>query len=555
MENIKLKKEIIEKLFPEKLPTIEDIEKKYSPRNLNEGAMVTRIAPSPTGFMHIGTLYTAMISERFAHQSGGVFFLRVEDTDKKREVEGATDLIVQYLEYYGIKVDEGEISSSLEIGKYGPYKQSERAKIYKSYVKNLVEKGLAYPCFCSHADLEEMRSMQEAQSVRPGYYKQWAKWRDKTEQEISQALEENKEFVIRFKSKGDFNKRIAINDILKGSRELPENDQDIVIMKSDGLPTYHMAHIIDDHLMGTTHVLRGDEWLSSTPTHLQLFDAMNWSSPTYGHISPIQKMDGSSKRKLSKRKDPEANVAYYEEQGYPRDAVIEYLLNLANSNFEDWRKANPKSSNNEFKLAFNKLSSSSGALFDFVKLDSTSREIIAAYSAGEIFNKVFEWSKKYDSKMHEMMINNPEYIKKILDIERGGQEKVRKDISKWLDVRAEVEYFIDEYFKMTKNDALNLISASSVEIIEAIMREFIELYDESDSREEWFEKIKKIARDNNYAENAKEFKNNPEKFNGNVADVAKIFRVLLTGKTQTPDLHSIMQVMGKERVLNRLSII
>jgi len=555
MENLKLKKEIIEKLFSEKLPTINEIEKKYSPRDLNEGAMVTRIAPSPTGFMHIGSLYTAMISERFAHQSGGLFFLRIEDTDKKREVKGATDLIVQYLEYYGIKVDEGETPSGLEIGKYGPYKQSERAEIYKSYVKYLVEKDLAYPCFCSHAELEEMRSMQEVQSVRPGYYKQWAKWRDKNEQEILQALEEKKEFVIRFKSNGDFNKRIVISDILKGLRELPENDQDIVIMKSDGLPTYHMAHIIDDHLMGTTHVLRGDEWLSSTPLHLQLFGAMDWNSPVYGHISPIQKMDGSSKRKLSKRKDPEANVAYYEEQGYPRDAVMEYLLNLANSNFEDWRKANPKSSNNEFKLAFNKLSSSSGALFDFVKLNSTSREIIATYSAGEIFDKVFEWSRKYDSKMHEMMINNPEYIKRIFDIERGGQEKVRKDIGKWSDARVEVEYFLDEYFKITKSDAINLISAPNTEIIKTVIGEFIELYDEGDSREEWFEKIKKIARDNNYAENAKEFKSNPEKFNGNVADVAKIFRVLLAGKTQTPDLHSIMQVMGKERVLRRLSII
>lgn len=554
MKNSELKNEIIKRLFPDKLLEITEIEKKYPPRNLKEESMVTRIAPSPTGFMHVGSLYTALISERLAHQSEGVFFLRIEDTDKKREVEGATDLIMRSLEYYGIRVDEGQIINNAEVGNYGPYKQSERAQIYKSYVKYLVEKDLAYPCFCTHAELEEMRSMQEAQSVKPGCYKQWAKWRDKPEQEILQALEDKKEFVIRYKSNGDFNKRIVVDDILKGPRELPENDQDIVIMKSEGLPTYHMAHIIDDHLMQTTHVLRGDEWFSSTPLHLQLFEAMGWNPPIYGHLSPIQKMDGFSKRKLSKRKDPEANVAYYEEQGYPQDAVIEYLLNLANSNFEDWRKANSGISNNEFKLAFNKLSSSSGALFDFTKLNSTSREMIANYSASEIFEKVLDWSKKYDSKLLEMMHSNPEYVKNILDIERSGQSKVRKDISKWSEVRAEIEYFFDDYFNITKSEAMGLILAPNVNIIENIVKEFIESYDEKDSREEWFEKIKKIARNNNYSDNAKEFKNNPEKFNGNVADVAKIFRVLLTGRTQTPDLHSIMQVMGKERIFKRLSV-
>jgi glutamyl-tRNA synthetase len=555
MKNTELKSEIIKRLFPEELPEIAEIEKKYPPRNLKEGLMVTRIAPSPTGFMHVGSLYTALISERLAHQGEGVFFLRIEDTDKKREVEGAADLIMKSLEYYGIRVDEGQIINNAEVGNYGPYKQSERAQIYKSYVKYLIEKDLAYPCFCTHAELEEMRSMQEAQSVRPGYYKQWAKWRDKSEQEILRALEEKKEFVIRYKSNGDFNKRIIINDALKGSRELPENDQDIVIMKSEGLPTYHMAHIIDDHLMGTTHVLRGDEWFSSTPLHLQLFEAMNWNPPIYGHLSPIQKIDGSSKRKLSKRKDPEANVAYYEEQGYPQDAVIEYLLNLANSNFEDWRKANPGIKNNEFKLTLNKLSSSSGALFDCTKLNSTSREMIATYSASEIFERVLDWSEKYDLKLFEIMRSNSEYVKSILDIERGGQIKVRKDISKWSEIRVEIEYFFDDFFNITKSDALSLISAPNANIVENIVKEFIESYDEKDSREEWFEKIKKISRDNNYSDNAKEFKNNPEKFNGNVADVAKIFRVLLTGRVQTPDLHSIMRVMGKERVIRRLSVV
>lgn len=555
MENLELKAKIIEKLFPEELPSISEIEKRYPSRELKEGAMVTRIAPSPTGFMHVGSLYTALISERLAHQSGGVFFLRIEDTDKKREVEGASDLITKSLNYYGIRIDEGEITPGSEIGQYGPYKQSERAKLYKSYVKSLVEKGLAYPCFCSHEELEEMRSMQEVQGVRPGYYKQWAKWRDKSEQEVMQALEEGRPFVIRFKSEGDFNNKIVVNDALKGTREISENDQDVVIMKSDGLPTYHMAHIVDDHLMGTTHVLRGDEWFSSTPLHLQLFEAVKWAPPVYGHISPIQKMEGSSKRKLSKRKDPEANVAYYEEQGYPQDAVIEYLLNLANSSFEDWRMVNPSKNNSEFNLAFNKLSSSSGALFDFNKLNSTSKEVIARYSAEEVFVKSLEWAKRYDLELANMMSNDSEYTKKILNIERGSETKVRKDISKWFDVRKEIEYFFDEKFYLTKEDAIQYLSGISLSDIRKIVELFVQNYNENDSREIWFEKIKEIARQTGYAENGKDFKKNPEKYKGNVADVAKIFRVLLSGRTQTPDLHSIMQVMGKDRVFKRLSII
>lgn len=554
MKNSELKDKIIKRLFPENLSDIAKIEEKYSPRKLKEGSMVTRIAPSPTGFMHIGSLYTALISERLAHQSEGVFFLRIEDTDKKREVEGAADLIIKSLEYYGVKVDEGGTCNGKVLGDYGPYKQSERAEIYKSYIRYLIENDLAYPCFCSHAELEEMRNMQEVQGVRPGYYKQWAKWRDKSEQEVLQELEEEKDFVIRFKSDGDVNKRIVIKDVIKGSRELPENDQDIVIMKSDGLPTYHLAHIIDDHLMGTTHVLRGDEWFSSTPLHLQLFKAMKWNPPIYGHLSPIQKMDGSSKRKLSKRKDSEANVFYYEEQGYPKDAVVEYLLNLANSNFEDWRKANPGSNNNEFRLSFNKLASSSGALFDFNKLNSTSREVIASYSADEIFDKVLNWSQKYDLELAEMMNGDSEYVKKILNIERGDTIKVRKDISKWSDVKSEIEYFFDRNFSSTKKDVALQLPEIQTDDIKEIVRSFMENYNEKDSREEWFEKVKEISKKNGFADNMKEFKENQEKYKGNVSDVAKIFRVLLTGRAQTPDLHSIMRVMGKDRVFKRLSI-
>ncbi len=554
MVNVDIKKKIIDKLFPDLLLTPNEIEKKYPPRNLKEGTIVTRIAPSPTGFMHIGGIYAALISERLAHQTNGIFYLRVEDTDKKREVEGASELITRSLDCFGIKIDEGEIISGQEIGSYGPYKQSKRIEIYRTYVKLLVEKGLAYPCFNTNEDLEEMRKTQEAQGVRSGYYKQWAIWRNKSDQEVLQALEEGKKFVIRFKSDGDFNNKIFITDVLLGNRKLSENDQDIVILKSDGLPTYHMAHIVDDHLMGTTHVIRGNEWFSSLALHLQLFKAMGWQAPKYGHIFPIQKMDGSSKRKLSKRKDPEANVEYYNEQGYPKDAIKDYLLNLANSNFEDWRKSNPDKDNKEFVLTLEKLSSSSGPLFDFNKLDAISREIIASYSAEDVYKKVLIWAKKYDLKFFKMIEENADYTKKILNIERNGEAKVRKDISKWFDVKKEIEYFFDEKFSITKDKAVYILSGFDMNDIKAIISSYIESIDEKDSKEKWFGKMKENSRLHGYADNMKEYKKSPEKYKGSVVDVAKIFRVLLTGKEQTPDLYSIIRVMGKERVIRRLSI-
>jgi len=549
------KKEIIKELFSELLPTPDETEKRYLPRELKEGAMVTRIAPSPTGFMHIGIIYAGLISERLAHQTDGVFYLRIEDTDKKREVKGGSALITNVLENFGIKIDEGENISGQEVGKYGPYKQSKRAQIYQAYAKSLVEKGLAYPCFSTNEELEEMRKIQKIQGVRPGYYKQWAQWRNKSKEEVLQALKKGKKFVIRFKSDGDFNNKIFIEDILLGNKELSENDQDIVIIKSDGLPTYHMAHIIDDHLMGTTHVIRGNEWLSSLPLHLQLFKSMGWQSPKYGHIFPIQKIEGFSKRKLSKRKDPEANVVHYEEQGYPENAIIEYLLNLANSNFENWRKANPNKSNQDFTLTLEKLSSSSGPLFDINKLKDISKEVIAKYSAEEVYRNALNWAKKYDVELAKIMEENSEYTKKILDIERSDTIKVRKDISKWSDIRREIEPFFDKNFLITKEDVANLLTNINQSDIKTIVDSFLASYNENDSSERWFEKIKEIARINGYAESAKAFKKHPEKYKGSVTDVAKIFRVLLLGKTQTPDMYSIMQVMGKNRVFKRLSLI
>jgi len=555
MKNSEIKKEIIEKLFPEPLPAPDEIEKKYPPRNLGEGAMVTRIAPSPTGFMHIGSLYASLISERLAHQTGGVFYLRIEDTDKKREVAGAAELIVRSLEHYMIRTDEGKTVSGNEVGEYGPYKQSERINIYKAYVKYLVGKEMAYPCFCTGDDLENMRKEQEALGIRPGYYKQWAKWRHASDQEALDGFNQGKEFVVRFRSNGDFNRKINANDILLGARELPENDQDIVIMKSDGLPTYHMAHVIDDHLMGTTHVIRGNEWFSSLPLHLQLFETMGWAPPQYGHIFPIQKMEGTSKRKLSKRKDPEANVDYYNEQGYPEESVIEYLLNLANSDFEDWRKGNPDKNNREFRLTLERLASSNGPLFDFNKLNDVSKEIIARYSAKEACEKIMAWAKQYDQSFYELIKENIAYAEKILDIERNNASKSRKDIGKWSDAKYEMGYFFDDCFSISKRDALHLLEEINPESINAVISSFTGSYDEKDTQDLWFAKIKEIARANGYAQSTKEFKQNPGAYKGNVADIAKIFRVLLTGRAQTPDLYSIMQVMGKDRVFRRLSLL
>lgn len=548
------KRRIIEKLFPESLPTLEEIESRYPHRELKEGAMVTRIGPSPTGFIHIGNIYTGLINERLAHQTGGIFYVRIEDTDKKREVAGASTLVVNSLEHYGIKADEGEVASGEEVGSYGPYKQSERAQIYKTYVKSLVEKDLAYPCFDTNEELEELRKVQEAQHVRPGYYKQWARWRNKSDGEVLWALEEGKKFVIRFKSNGDFDNKISVEDILMGDRALPENDQDVVIMKSDGLPTYHMAHVIDDHLMGTTDVIRGDEWLSSLPLHLQLFKTMGWQPPRYGHVAPIQKMEGTSKRKLSKRKDPEAGAIYYDEQGYPEDAIVEYLLNLANSNFEDWRKANPTKNNRDFILTLEKLSSSNGPLFDFNKLNDISKEVISMLTAEEIYKKVFNWAKKHDLELAKIIGEASDYTKKILDIERSGDAGARKDIGKWSDVEKEINPFFDKNFVINKDDAVGLIGMDQGDI-KIIIDSFLISYDENDSKDGWFEKIKEIARVNGYAESAKAYKKSPEKYKGSVADVVKIFRVLLMGRAQTPDMYSIMKVMGKDRVLKRLSII
>ena len=541
----------IDKIFPNPLPTVEELEAKYKRRDLPDGAKVTRVAPSPTGFMHIGGIYTALICERVAHQSNGVFFLRIEDTDTKREVEGATELICSSLANYDIIPDEGFDAFGNEIGSYAPYKQSARKEIYQAYIKQMLLDGRAYPCFATTEELEKLHHDQEISGARPGYYGRWAKYRDCPVEKIEEKLDAGVPFVIRFKSHGSYDNKIVIQDGLKGKINFPENDLDIVIMKSDGLPTYHFAHVIDDYLMGTTHVIRGDEWLSSLPLHIQLFKAMGFKAPKYTHIAPIQKMDGDSRRKLSKRHDPEADVRYYDTVGYPRVAVIEYLLNLVNSNFEDWRRNNQTKSYKDFPVSLNKLSPS-GALFDFVKLNNISKEIISKMTTDEIYSAVYDWAKKNDSNLLALMDSNSDYIKAILSIERTGAKNARKDIAKYSDVPAEIEYFFDEKFAIS-DEMKNEIR--SIKNYREIVNAYIPMFNENDSKDIWFGKMIDLASKFNFEKNGKEYKANPESFNGDISTLVKIFRILITGKTQTPDLSEIQHVMGKDRVLSRLNFV
>lgn len=542
--------ELVEKLFPNIKLTVEDIEKKYPPRDLAQGMPVTRMAPSPTGFLHIGGIFAALISERFSHQQNGIFYLRIEDTDKKREVAGAVESIVVALKRYGIKIDEGEVELEKEIGAYGPYRQSQRAEIYQTVAKYLIEQGLAYPCFCSPEDLAEIGQQQGLEKLRPGYYGKWAKCRDNSNEKIVELIDKAQPFAIRFKSGGNFLNKITVHDLIKGEKVLPENDLDVVLLKSEGLPTYHFAHVVDDHFMRTSHVLRGDEWFSSFPLHLQIFAALGWQAPLFGHISPIQKIENNSRRKLSKRKDPEANVDYYQQDGYPEKAIVEYLLNLANSDFEDWRKKNSEADNRQFTLRLEKINQS-GALFNLVKLRDISKNLIAKMSAREATEATLLWAKKYDPSFAKIISGDKDYLEKIFNIERGGAHQ-RKDIAKWADVKNEFGCFYDEIFnnssELLKQSLLGIDLGLAADFIKA----FLKKYNHQDSQDEWFGKLKEVTGDFGYAPDLKTFKQSPDKYKGYVADAAKILRVFLTGKTQTPNLYEVMQAMGEKMVNNRL---
>ena len=544
-------KDLANLIFPN-AKEIEYYENKYPKRNLPEGAVVSRYGPSPTGFMHLGNLYQVVVAKKITEQTGGIFFLRIEDTDQKREVENGVESIIKSLKEFNVEPDEGMISDTEFKGNYEPYKQSQRREIYESYAKYLIEQGKAYPCFCSPEEDEERRAKQEAAKIRPGYYGVWAKYRNLPVEEAIKKIEAGESYIIRFKSPGREDRKIKHKDAIKGSVEFPENDQDIVIIKADGLPTYHFAHVVDDHLMRTTLVIRSDEWLSSVPLHLQLFKEMGFIAPKYAHIAPIMKNDNGNKRKLSKRKDPEAAVSYYTEIGIPQEAVKEYLLNIANSSFENWRRANKQKDISEFDLQLNKMSVS-GALFDMVKLQDVSKIVISNFTAEKVYEESLKWATKYDMELQEMLEKDKEYSLKVLRIERGNV-KPRKDIAKWSDVKGEIEYMYSEKFKK-KNQEYNWQNINDPKAIKEILTRYIEVYDEKDDKQEWFNKIKELAGKLGYAKEVKEYKENPEKFPGHVGDVSTVLRIALTMRTNTPDMYEIMQVLGSKEVIKRLSIL
>lgn len=541
-------KELANLIFPD-AKDISYYEEKYPERNLPEGAIVTRFAPSPTGYVHIGGLYQSLVAKMSAKKTGGVFFLRIEDTDQKRKVENGVTDIVNSLKVFDMAPDEGMISETEWTGEYGPYIQSERKEIYQAYAKYMIEQGKAYPCFCTPEQEEERNKVQLDAKIRPGYYGVWAKCRNLTLDEMAEKIKAGVPYVIRFKSTGREDRKIQISDGIKGKITFPEYDIDIVIIKSDGLPTYHFAHMVDDHLMRTTHVIRGDEWLPSVPLHVQLFKEAGFKAPKYCHISPMMKNDNGNKRKLSKRKDPEAAVSYYDELGVPPDAVKEYLLNIANSTFENWRKQNKDASIEDFDFHLNKMSVS-GALFDMVKLFDVAKIVISRYSAEKVYNDSYAWAKKYDEELVKLL-ENKDYALKVLGIERGNA-KPRKDIAKWSDLKENISYMYNEEFdKMTE---LDFGKVTDKDLANKISKLYAEKYfDINDDKQTWFDKMKDLAEEVGFAREVKEWKAEPEKWPGHVGDISSVIRAKLTGRLNTPDLYEIIKVLGKDEVLRRLT--
>lgn len=545
------KKTLGELLFPHIDKDISYYENLYPKRNLKEEAIVTRYAPSPTGSVHMGALFAAFINRKMAKQTGGIFYLRIEDTDKKREVEGGVLEIINDLKNFGITSDEGITVTGQSVGDYGPYIQSERKEIYETFAKHLLDKGLAYPCFCTEEELEEIRTKQEELKTRIGYYGSWARDRNLTYDEIVERINAGENYIIRLKSPGNFENKKTYNDLVKGEIDYPENDLDVIIIKSDGLPTYHFAHVVDDYLMRTTHVIRGDEWVSSLPIHLQLYEVLDLTPPKYAHIAPLLKDDNGTRRKLSKRKDPEAAVSYYHELGVPEEAVVLYLATIANSNFEEWYEQNPDKNIDDFTMEFNKISSS-GSLFDVEKLMNISKNYISKLTAEDVFNKTLEYAEKYDDELKGLLLKYPDYSKAIFNIERNI-EKPRKDYACFGDIKNQIWYMYDELFEKSDKTSYEFKNINDKEEIKLLCDYYYEkYYDINDTKEIWFSKMKLLAHDFGYASEVKDYKKNPENYKGHIGDVSMVLRVILTTKSQTPDLYEIMKLLGKERMLKRV---
>ena len=538
---------LAELLFPNVTDTPEEVEARFPHRNLPEGVVVTRMAPSPTGFVHLGNLVQGMISERMAHQSGGVLFLRVEDTDAKREVPGAVEVLIDTLKHYSILFDEGATHDG-DNGLYGPYRQRQRAAIYHVFAKKLVSEGKAYPCFCTEEELTAMRKQQEAAKENFGYYGKYAIWRDRSIEDIKEQLDAGNPWVLRFRSEGSIENQFKFDDLVKGKLTITENDIDNVLLKSDGIPTYHFAHAVDDQLMRTTHVVRGDEWLPSLPFHIQLFKALGFKLPKYVHIGPLMKMDGNSKRKLSKRKDPELALTYYKAEGFPIRAVQEYLMTVLNSNFEDWRRANPDADVDSFKFSPKKLNPA-GSLFDYAKLVDVSKNVISKMNAEDVYIQLLDWAKEFDADFAEKLASNKDYAVSILAIGRGGK-KPRKDLAVWKDAKDYMGFFYDAYLPSPVFD-----EKFSKATIKTVLEKFLTVYDPADDSAQWFEKVKAITEEIGFTTDMKAYKADPTAFPGTVADVSTFIRQAVTGKTNSPDLYTVMQILGKERSIQRIEFV
>ena len=538
--------QLADRMFPDVEHTPEEYEALYPPRALKEGARVTRIAPSPTGYLHLGVLFTATINRLTANASNGLFYFRLEDTDKKREVAGGAEDILKGLADYGVNIDEGFVAPGEIKGDYGPYQQSQRGVIYHAYVKSLVAQGLAYPCFCTPDELSAVRARQEAAKQRTGYYGPYAICRDLSPDEAMARMDEGQPYVVRLRSPGDESRRIKFDDMIKGTIEMPENDQDIVLLKTDGIPTYHFAHAVDDHLMRTTHVIRGDEWIASVPIHLQPFRVLGFKPPKYVHVSPIMKEDGSGKRKLSKRKDPEAAVHYYAEQGYPADSVMEYLLTIANSDFEEWRKRNQDAPRSAFPFNLKKMSAS-GALFDLNKLHDVSKNVIARMDADAVFARILAWAQEYAPDFYTRLDRDRAFARGIFAIDRGGN-KPRKDLAKWSDAPEYAAYFFDETFVPSDELPETIAPADAA----AVLTAYKAVYDPAQDKQAWFQTIKDLCPALGFCPEVKEYKKNPDGYKGHAGDVSTLIRIAVTGRRNTPDLCSIMQLLGTDTVMNRL---
>lgn len=547
-------KELADLIYPNITKTPEDYEKIYPERNLKEGAVVSRFAPSPTGFVHMGSLLTTLIERKIPDETDGVFYLRIEDTDQKRSVENGIQGIVNDLKNFDIKIDEGVIGENEQIGNYGPYIQSQRKEIYECYAKSLIERGLAYPCFCTPEEIEETRKIQELNKERIGYYGSFAKCRNMSNEERAERIKNGEHYIIRLKSPGDYEKKVVFNDLVRGKIIFPENDLDVVLIKSDGLPIYHFAHAIDDHLMRTTHVLRGEEWVSSVPVHIQLFDILGFKLPQYAHLGLVMKIDEETgaKRKLSKRKDKEAAVSYYHNMGIPVEAVKLYLMTIGNSNFEEWLNQNPNASLNDFKFNFKKMSAS-GSLFDLEKLVNISRNYISRLSKEEVYDKEIAWAKEFDPDFAALLEKHKEYALEMFNIERC-QKKPRKDYANFKEIKSYTWYMFDELF--TGDISYEFQAINDMEEIKKILKLYLDkYYNENDDEQTWFERLKDLSMELGYAREVKEYKENPDKYKGHVGDISMVLRVAMTSKAMTPNLYQIMKLFGKERVIKRFNLV